>query len=80
MGTIVFAYLIDYFMIEKNLIWGIPNLITKITTMLWVYIEMKSWDETSQKLGNPPFLTIVNNIIKKAKAFKKDLNELKKDE
>ncbi|RAK21611.1 holin family protein [Flavobacterium aquaticum] len=80
MGTIVFAYLIDYFMIEKNLIWGIPNLITKITTMLWIYIEMKSWDETSQKLGNPPFLTIVNNIIKKAKTFKKDLNELKKDE
>lgn len=80
MATILFAYLIDHFIIESNLIWDIENIITKIITTIWVYIECKSIDETSVKLGNKPFLDILKNLIKKAKSLKKDLNDLKKDE
>jgi hypothetical protein len=37
---------------------------------------MKSIDETSQKLGNRPFVFVLKDIIEKAKSFKKDINEI----
>jgi len=49
----------------------------KITAIFWVYIEAKSLDEKSQKLGNQPFTTIVSNLIKWVKSVKKDINEIK---
>ena len=39
---------------------------------------MKSIDETSVKLGNKPFVEVIRSLMKRAKEFKKDLNELKK--
>jgi hypothetical protein len=42
-----------------------------------LYIEIKSIDETSQKLGNKSFYFIIKSIISKAKDLKKDINELK---
>ena len=56
---------------------GIKLPISKFATIFWLYIELKSIDETSQKLGNKPFIEIINNIVKWLKSFKKDINEIK---
>lgn len=76
MGTIILAYLIDTHIFE-NQIMGINLLLSKATCVVWTIIEAKSIDETSQKLGNRPFLVIVKGIISKVKEFKKDLNDIK---
>lgn len=76
MGTIILAYLIDTHIFE-NQIMGINLLLSKSTCVVWTIIEAKSIDETSQKLGNRPFLVIVKGIISKVKEFKKDLNDIK---
>ena len=77
LGSIVLAYFIDTHIVEKNTIFGINLLISKATTIFWLYVELKSIDETSQKLGNKPFLDIINGIVKWLKSFKKDINEIK---
>ena len=77
MGSIILAYFIDSHIIESNLILGIPLLISKAITLFWVYIEVKSIDETSQKHGNKPFYLLIKNLMSKAKELKKDINEIK---
>lgn len=77
LGSIVLAYFIDTHIIEKNTLFGVNLLISKAVTIFWLYIECKSIDETSQKLGNKPFLEIINSIVKWLKNFKKDINEIK---
>jgi phage-related holin len=75
--SILFALIVSKVIFEGEL-FGIKLLSVKLVTAFWIYIEMKSIDETSQKLGNKPFVEIVRSLIKRAKEFKKDLNELKK--
>lgn len=76
LGSIFLAYLIDKFIIQSNIIFGIDLLISKIIALLWAYIEIKSMDETSQKLGNRPAILVIKEIISKAKDIKKDINEI----
>ena len=59
---------------------GIPYLLPKILTMLWIYIEVKSLDESSMKLGNPSFWVILKEFFTKVKTIKKDLNDLIENE
>ena len=75
--SILFAFIVSKVIFEGEL-FGVKYLSVKLVTAFWIYIEMKSIDETSQKLGNKPFVEIVRSLMKKAKEFKKDLNELKK--
>lgn len=77
LGTIILAYFIDTHIIGDNLIMGVDLFISKIVTIFWLYIELKSIDETSQKHGNKPFYVILKNLLKKAKDLKKDINEIK---
>lgn len=77
MGTILMAYFADLYVFEEKLL-DIPYLMAKITAVFWMYIEAKSLDEKSVKLGNKPFTVIVSNIIKWVKSIKKDINEIKK--
>ena len=76
LGSVFLAYCVDKFIINSNIIFGIELLIAKVTSLFWIYIEMKSIDETSQKLGNRPFIFVLKDIIEKAKSFKKDINEI----
>ena len=76
MGSIILAYVIDTHIINANLIFGIPLITSKAITLFWVYIEVKSIDETSQKHGNEPFYVIVKKLMSKAKDIKKDINEI----
>ena len=76
MGAILFAFLIDTYIFEKKLL-DIHYLISKIVSFIWLYIEIKSIDETSQKLGNKSLWVIFKDLIAKAKDIKKDINEIK---
>ena len=76
MGSIIFAFMIDKYMFEGKIL-DIPYLISKVITFVWLYIEIKSIDETSMKLGNRSLWVIVKEIINKGKSLKKDINEIK---
>jgi phage-related holin len=76
MATILLAYLIDSYVINQSIL-GIPYFTAKLTCVFWIYIEGKSIDENSQKLGNKPFAEILTNLIKWVKSIKKDINEIK---
>jgi len=78
-GSIILAYFIDTHVIENNTLFGVNLLIAKVVTLFWLYIEVKSIDETSQKLGNKPFYTIIKSLLQKLKDLKQDVNEIKKD-
>ena len=75
-GSICFLYCIDYFIVGVDGVFGISLISTKAATLFFVYIECKSMDEKSQKLGNEPFYKIVKNLLNRLKEFKKDLNEI----
>ena len=76
MTTILLAFLIDTFIFEKKLA-NIGYLSSKAVTMFWIYIEAKSLDEKSVKLGNRPFHVIMSALIKRIKSWKKDIKEIK---
>jgi hypothetical protein len=76
MGTIVLAYLIDIHIVEGS-VFNVKNIISKTITFVWIYIEIKSIDETSMKLGNKSFWVILKELISKTKDLKKDINDLK---
>ena len=74
MSTILLAYLIDTHLLEGKL-FDIKNLISKIITFVWIYIEIKSIDETSMKLGNRSFWVILKEVVRKTKDLKNDIND-----
>jgi hypothetical protein len=76
---IILGFCVDTFLVDGK-IWGISLLITKFICFFFIYIELKSIDETSMKLGNRSFWIVLKEAILKAKAFKKDLNEITKKE
>jgi hypothetical protein len=55
---------------------GIELLFSKVIAILWIYIEIKSIDETSIKLGNKPLLTIIKEMINVFKSLKKDIGNI----
>lgn len=77
LGSITLTFFIDTHIVGNNLIMGIELFLSKVITIFWLYIEVKSIDETSQKHGNKPFYMILKNILSKAKELKKDINEIK---
>ncbi len=79
LGSVILAFLVDTFIVAVP-IWGIPLLITKIVCGFWVYTEIKSLDETSQKLGNKSFWQVIKELMSKSKSIKKDINDLTKEE
>ncbi|WNM18616.1 phage holin family protein [Flavobacterium capsici] len=75
MGAIVLAYLIDKHIFEGSIM-GVNLLITKAITLLWCYIELKSLNQTSMKLGNKSLWVLVKDMFNKGKEFKKDLGDI----
>jgi Bacteriophage holin family len=73
--TIIMAFGIDKYVFDST-IFNIQYLLAKVMTMLWIYIETKSIDETSMKLGNKSFWVILKDFTSKLKSLKKDLGEL----
>lgn len=79
-GTTLLIYLIDVYIVGSAGLFGVALIGTKLITLFWVIVELKSMDETSQDLGNPPFYVLLKRILSKLKSLKKDLNELKKED
>lgn len=76
MFTILMAFLIDTHIFDGVLpLLNVPNGLSKIVTIIWTLNEIKSMDESSQKLGNQPFWDIIKGYISKAKELKEDLND-----
>lgn len=75
MSTILLGFLIDKYIFE-GVLFGVPFLVSKVITSVWLYIEIKSLDETSQKYGNKSLWVILKELISKTKDLKKDINEL----
>jgi hypothetical protein len=75
MGSIILAFMVDKFIFEDK-IYDIPFLSSKIITTIWLYIEIKSIDETSMKLGNKSLWVLFREVISKGKGLKKDINDL----
>lgn len=76
LSTIILFYIIDVYLLE-NEFYNIKYLLSKTICIFWIYIEVKSIDETSMKRGNRSFWVILKEVIGKLKEFKKDLNEIK---
>ncbi|OXA85194.1 hypothetical protein B0A73_17750 [Flavobacterium hibernum] len=76
--TIIMSFLINKHLLNETL-FGIKYLIPKVVTALWIYIEIKSIDESSIKLGNKSFWVLLKEMIDKLKGIKSDLNELIED-
>ena len=79
MGAILLAFMIDTFIFERVLL-GIKLLITKGLTLMFCWIELKSIDETSMKLGNKSIWVHFKELISKSKDIKKDLNDVVEDD
>jgi hypothetical protein len=76
--SIIMCYFIDKYIFDGELM-GIKLLFAKVMTAFWIYIEVKSLDETSMKMGNRSFWIVFKEFINKMKGLKKDLNELIED-
>jgi hypothetical protein len=75
LGAIILSYCVDEFIIIQPII-GIQDLFPKVVCFAFVYIEGKSMDESSIKLGNKSMWVILKEIVKKISSLKKDLNDL----
>lgn len=76
--TIILAHGISIAFFD-SVLFGITDLLPKFITALWLYIEIKSIDETSMKLGNRSFWVIVKEFLEKMKTIKSDVNEILED-
>jgi hypothetical protein len=73
-GTLLLLFMVDKFVFDGQL-FGINFLLSKAVAIFWCYIELKSLDENSMKLGNRSVWVIAKEAIKKYKDFKKDLGK-----
>jgi ABC-type sugar transport system permease subunit len=73
--SIVLAFLVDKHVFQSNL-FGVAYFASKSMSLVWIYIEIKSIDETSVGLGNRSIWVILKEMIAKAAEFKKDLKSV----
>ena len=57
-------------------VFGISYLLSKGMSIFWTYIEVKSLDEHSQRLGNRSFWELVKELVKKVMSVKKDIKKI----
>ena len=81
--SIILAFCVDTYIVGGSIM-SIPLFFAKTITCVFLYIEVKSIDETSvTKLGNKSLWTLLKELITKVKDVKKDLNDVvekKKDD
>ena len=78
LGGVILGFMVDHFIVDGK-IWGISLLITKLVCVFWIYIEVKSIDETSVENGNKSLWDIIKEFLKKGKEVKTDLKNFKDD-
>jgi len=79
MGAILLVFLLDKYIFDGSM-FGVKLLMAKAMTLLFCYIELKSLDETSMKLGNRSIWIHFKELFAKGKELKKDLGEIIEDD
>lgn len=73
--SVILTLMLDKFVFEGHL-FGINFLLSKGMSIFWTFIEIKSLDETSIKLGNRSFFELIKDMIAKLISFKKDIKNM----
>ena len=73
-SSLLLLFMVDKFVFDGQL-FGINFLLSKAVAVFWCYIELKSLDENSIKLGNKSVWIIAKEAISKYKELKKDLGK-----
>jgi|LakMenE18May11ns_1017448.scaffolds.fasta_scaffold9947587_4 hypothetical protein len=73
--SVVLVLMIDKFVFGGK-VFGISYLLSKGMSIFWTYIEVKSLDEHSQRLGNRSFWELVKELVKKVMSVKKDIKKI----
>lgn len=77
--TIILCFFVDKYIFEDSL-FQIKFLFAKTITAFWIYIEVKSLDETSIKLGNKSLWVLLKEFFGKVKDIKKDISSIADDD
>ena len=75
-ATVMTMYAVDVFVLSGALL-GMKHALSKIFCVFFMYIEFKSIDETSMKLGNPSVWVIFKELVNKLQRIKKDIKQIK---
>jgi hypothetical protein len=75
-GSTFLLYMIDVY-IFGNSLFGFNYLLSKSIAMVWVYTELKSYDESAQKLGKKPFIDSAKELLGFYKGVKKEIDDIK---
>ena len=73
--SVILTLMLDKFVFEGHL-FGINFLLSKGMSIFWTFIEIKSLDETSIKLGNRSFFELVKDMVKKLVNLKQDIKKI----
>lgn len=73
LGATIGMFFIDKFILNDTKIMNIEFILTKAMAVSFIYIEVKSMDETSVKLGNRSIWVVFSEMIRKFKKIKKDI-------
>jgi hypothetical protein len=73
LGATIGMFFIDKFILNGTKIMNIEFILTKAMAVSFIYIEVKSMDETSVKLGNRSIWVVFAEMIRKFKKIKKDI-------
>lgn len=79
LGTMMLAYMVDYFIIGNDHLWGIELFGTKIITLAFVSNEIKSVNESYVKRFNKSIYDTLKEYYNVLKDLKKDIQELIQD-
>jgi hypothetical protein len=75
-GSTFLLYMIDVY-IFGNSLFGFNYLLSKSIAMVWVYTELKSYDESAQKIGKKPFIDSAKELLGFYKGVKKEIDDIK---
>lgn len=73
--SVMLVLMLDKFVFDSKL-FGVSFLLSKGMAIFWTYIEIKSLDEHSIKLGNKSFWVLIKELIKKIMSFKTDIKKI----
>jgi hypothetical protein len=76
LGSIILAYMCDYYLIGVNHLFGVEMFGTKIVSFAFISNEIKSINETYIKRNNKGMYDTLKEFYTVLKRLKKDVNDL----
>lgn len=72
-GSTILLYMVDLYIFGS--IFGVLYFLAKAITLVFVFIELKSIDETSVSMGNKSIWVIIADLVRKVGSIKKDISD-----